>query len=178
MNMNKAEINYDELIKSQKNTKPIIEDIVGLFLEGDKLKNALDFIAFLRENNMNPRWHSANSWRVTGKKSKGICRIDLGGNKHAWHSHFTIGDWQISDLEGLERKYLEPYIADDKISAFVWENVKPCRKCCTCGPRWRSYAGKEFTDCCGFVIVNPGPKELEIAQILVQANKAHIYANA
>jgi hypothetical protein len=106
---NAIEINYDELIKEQKTTKPVIEDIIGKFLKGDALRNAMDFIAFLRENKMNPRWHSANSWRVSGKKGKGVCRIDLGGLKHAWMQHIKIGDWQISDLEGLERKHLDEF---------------------------------------------------------------------
>jgi len=175
---NTTEINYDALIKEQKNTKPAIEDVIGLFLEGEKLKNALDFIAFLRGNNMNPRWHSANSWRVTGKKSKGICRIDLGGNKHAWHRHFTVGDWQISDLEGLEREYLEAFVSCDEIKAFVRANVKPCNRCCGCGPRDRMYAGKQFDECCGLIIKNPDAKGLEIVQKLVEANRRYTYENA
>jgi len=177
--MDKTEINYDELIKTQKNTKPAIEDILELFLEGDRLKNALNFVAYLRENNMNPRWCAANSWRVTGKKSKPICRIDLGGTKHIWTSHFGIGDWQISELEGLERKYLDDFVSDNEVSTFVWDNIKPCQKCSDkCGNRHRTYAGKDFAHCCGFVIKNPEPKGLDIAKKLVEANKNHIYANA
>jgi len=91
---NTSEINYENLIKEQKTTKPIIEDIIGKFLTGDKLRNAMDFIAFLRTNNMNPRWHSANSWRVAGKKGEGVCRIDLGGTKNAWHKHFGVVECQ------------------------------------------------------------------------------------
>jgi len=55
-------IDYVALIKEQRATKPLIEDVVGSFLEGDTLQNAMDFIKFLRENNMNPRWVSGNSW--------------------------------------------------------------------------------------------------------------------
>ena len=54
-------VNHDELILQQKTTKPVIEDVIGQFLEGDTLGNAMEFIAFLRENGMNPRWASANS---------------------------------------------------------------------------------------------------------------------
>ena len=127
---------------------------------------------------MNPRWHSANSWRVTGKKSKGICNIVLGGTKNAWHKHFGVGDWQIGDLEGLERKYLEAFVSNDEIKEFVWANVRPCVKCCSCGPRKRVYAGKQFDECCGFIVKNPDAVGLEIVKILVDANRSYTYANA
>ena len=41
-----------------KNEKPKIEDVVCEVLSGDAQKNALDFIAFLRENKLNPAWGS------------------------------------------------------------------------------------------------------------------------
>jgi len=169
--MNKPAINYDELIKSQKTTKPVIEDIIGFFLEGDKLANAMDFIAFLRENNMNPRWASANSWRVTAK-NKPVCRIDLGGLLHVWMSHFAIGDWQISELEGVERKYMEVFVGNDVMQSFVWENVGMCRRCSDkCGSRIRSYAGKVFEQCCGLRVLNPDAAALIKSKELVLENK-------
>ena len=167
------------LIEEQKKTKPNIEDVIGDFLEGDALRNAMDFIAFLRENNMNPRWSSANAWRVTGKKSKPICKINLGGAKGAWMNYMKAGDWQICELEGLERKYLDEFISCDEMKEFVWANVKPCDRCCSCGPRRnRTYAGKQFDECCGLNIKNPDAKGLELVKKLVEANKRHIYANA
>ena len=169
---------HSALIEEQKKTKPNIEDVIGDFLEGDALRNAMDFVAFLRENNMNPRWSSANAWRVTGKKSKPICKINLGGAKGAWMSHMGIGDWQIIELEGLERKYLDEFISCDELKAFIWANVHTCTRCSSCGPRKNTYAGKQFDECCGLKIVNPNVTELEFAKKLVEANKRHIYANA
>ena len=172
-----SENKNNPLILEQKNTKPNIEDVVGNFLEGDALRNVMDFVAFLRDNNMNPRWSSANSWRVTGKKSKEICSIQLGGAKGAWMSYLKSGDWVIGGLEGLERKYLDEFISCDEMKEFVWANIKPCSRCCSCGPRCWTYAGKKFDECCGLRIINPDAKGLEFAKKIVEANKRFISAN-
>ena len=167
--------NYFAVIAEQKHTKPLIEDVIGSFLEGDKLQNAMDFIKFLRTNNMNPRWVSGNSWSISGRKGKAACRIDLGGNKHSWHSHFTVGDWQVSELEGHDRKYLDEFIHCDETKEFIWKNIKPCTKCSKCGPKLnRIYAGKLFPESCLFRVVNPDAKELEILKKLVVANKRFV----
>jgi len=170
--------NHVTMNEEQKTTKPKIEDVINHFVDGETLKNAMAFIAYLRENNMNPRWASANSWRVTGKKSKPICRIDLGGLKHAWMRHLQIGDWQICELEGLDRTYLDEFASSDEIKAFVWDNIKICNRCCSCGPRQWTYINKLFDTCCGFKIKNPDAKGLEIIKKLVETNKRHIYENA
>ena len=168
----------NSLIQEQRKTKPVIEDVIGDFLEGDRLKSALDFITFLRDNNMNPRWASGNAWRVTGKKSKPICRIDLGGLQHPWSKYLKAGDWAITELEGLERKYFDEFISSDEMKDFIWSNIKPCNRCCSCGPRCWTYAGKEFAECCGLRIINPDTKGLELAKKIVEANKLFIYNNA
>lgn len=171
------ENDVERLIKEQKNTKPNIEDVVGDFLEGETLKNAMEFIAFLRDNNMNPRWSSANGWRVTGKKSKPICYIQLGGTKYAWMSYLKVGDWVIGELEGFERKYLDEFISCDEMKEFVWANIKPCNRCSSCGPRSGTYIGKAYGECCGLRIINPDAKGVELAKKLVEANKRFIYTN-
>ena len=169
--------NYD-VINEQKNTKPNIKDVIGNFLEGDALKNAMNFVTFLMDNDMTPRWSSANAWRVVGKKSKSICKINLGGAKGAWMNYMRVGDWQIIELEGLDRKYLDEFISCDEMKDFVWANIKSCTRCCSCGPRNRTYVGKQFDECCGLSIKNPDAKGVELAKKLVEANKRFIYANA
>lgn len=168
--------NYD-IISEQKSTKPNIEDIIGKFLEGDELKNAMEFVLFLRKNNLNPRWSSANSWRVVGKKSKEICSIQLGGAKGAHLRYLKPGDWVIGGLEGSDRKYLDEFISCDSMKGFLWANIKPCTRCCSCGPRFRTYAGKEFDECCGLRIINPDAMGVEFAKRLVESNWRFISAN-
>ena len=166
------------LIEEQRNTKPLFEDAAVNFLEGDRLKNALDFAAFLRENGINPRWASGNAWRATGKKSKPICRIDLGGLPHKHLRPLQVGDWQINELEGLARKHFDEFIDCDEMKEFIWANIRLCNRCYSCGPRRWTYAGKEFTQCCGMRIINPDAKGLEFAKKIVLANKRFIYENA
>jgi hypothetical protein len=166
------------LIAEQKQTKPTFEDVAASFLKGDVLRNALDFAEWLRENGMNPRWSSAQSWRVTGKKSKPICKINLGGAKHAWVGHLEAGDWQICELESMGRDYMDEFISCNEMKELIWKNVKSCNKCSVCGPRCWTYFGKQFDDCCALLIKNPDARELELAKKLVEVNKQHIYDNA
>lgn len=170
------EKDIESLLKEQKTAKPNIEDVVGDFLEGKTLKNAMEFIAFLRNNNMNPRWCSTNGWRVTGKKSKPICYIQLGGPKYPWMSYLKVGDWVIGELESLGRKYLDEFISSDEMKKFVWTSVKPCSRCSSCGPRSGTYMGKTYDECCALRIINPKAEGLELAKKLVEANKRFINA--
>lgn len=173
------EMAANALPDAQKKTKPMIEEILGSFLEGDALQSAMDFVAFLRASNMNPRWSSTNSWRVTGKRSKEICNIQLGGAKGAWMAYLKAGDWVIGGLESMGREYLDAFIASDAIKGFIWASVKPCTRCCSCGPRrGRAYAGKAIGECCGLRIVNPDTTSLEYAKKIVEANRRHISENA
>ena len=47
---------------TQKKPKPEIENVIPEYLDGDMKKTALDFVAWLRANKMNPVWASANIW--------------------------------------------------------------------------------------------------------------------
>ena len=169
--------NYVSIVE-QKNTKPNIEDVIGGFLEGEALENAMNFVAFLRENGMNPRWSSANAWRVTGKKSKTICAINLGGAKGAHLRFLEVGDWRVCGFEGLDTKYLDEFISCEEMKGFVWANVKPCDRCCSCGPRRRTYIGKQFDECCMLSIKNPDARGLTLTKKIVEANQCYIYADA
>ena len=115
---------------------------------------------------------------ITGKKSKPICGISLGGAKGAWNSHKKVGDWSILALEGLGQQYLDEFISCDEMKEFIWANVKSCTRCSCCGPRNRTYAGKIFVECCGLNIKNPDAKGVELAKKIVEANKRFISDNA
>jgi len=169
---------YLKLIAEQKHSKPPIEDVVGSFLEGERLQNAMDFIKFLYENDMNPRWKSGNNWKVSGKKGKWTCGIGLGGGKHVWQSGFEVGDWSVGDLDGHDCKYMDEFMDCDETKEFIWKNVKPCRKCSPSGKYCtklnKIYVGKLFPESCSFSVTNPNAKELEILKKLVAANKRFV----
>lgn len=44
------------LPQEQKIDKPKIDDVIGSAISGEKLKNAKDFIAFLKERKLNFSW--------------------------------------------------------------------------------------------------------------------------
>jgi len=72
-----------------KNDKPVIEDSICDLLGGDARKNALDFIAYLRENKLNPQWSAANAWKVN-YKTFSVCFIRLHGA--AYYHNLAVGE--------------------------------------------------------------------------------------
>jgi len=100
------------LYKSQKPKKPKIEDVAKEIIDGDHLKNLLNFLAFLNDNKLTPRWQSGNSWKVV-YKNKNVCHINLNDHEGVWmirHSQFTRDKWFVN---------YEKYITDDKLKNFI-----------------------------------------------------------
>jgi len=63
----------------QRKTKPQIDDVICLHLDGETLKDALYIINNIREHDMKIKWTSYNVWNVQYKR-KHVCdlRIDKG----------------------------------------------------------------------------------------------------
>jgi len=79
------------LYQQQKAAKPMIEDVIPDYLDGEMRKAALDFVAHMRANKMKPVWYTANSWKAI-YKSKCICVIKLRNDdwknaEHSWSVH-------------------------------------------------------------------------------------------
>ena len=111
--------NPTSLYQQQKATKPLVEDIIPDFLGGGALKNALDFIAYLRANKMKPSWTLTNQWKAAFK-SRNICRITLA----PW-SEKKKNKWVVTAyLENL-KKYEDTLIAEN-LQRFLWDNVFYC----------------------------------------------------
>ena len=61
----------------QRKVKPKIEDVIPLIVIEDNQKNALDFVAWFRENKMSPGWSGVhNAWNANFK-GKTICKISM-----------------------------------------------------------------------------------------------------
>lgn len=145
-------------MSEQQKTKPKIEDVISDLLEGEMEKNALDFIAYLRENKMSIPRASGNAetkridgaWKAT-YKGKGICRIWL--SKDHWIACPYI-DYTTD---------FETYIKNENLQDIIWDNLFKCRRC---NPRLcssqankieetftgfnKTYFGKEFDNICKF----------------------------
>jgi len=145
-------------MSEQQKTKLKIEDIIAGLLDGEMKKNALDFIAYLRETKMAVSRASGNAEtkRIDGAwkanyKGKGICRIWLSKNH-----------WIVCPYIDYTKDF-EAYIANEKLQDIIWDNLFICRKC---NPRLcssqankaeetftgfnKTYFGKEFENICKF----------------------------
>jgi len=154
---------------SEKAVKPKIEDVIGDVLNGDTQKNALDFVAYLRENKLNPAWSAKNVWTVSSKTYR-VCFIRLHGA--AEYHNLDVGCWNVSPLIG-------EYDADslsDELKEIVWTNTKNCQTCGQCALKLNAVFGKEFTNSCegSILFVNPDSKAVECAKKLVELRRTEI----
>ena len=146
-----------------KNAKPIIEDIIGNILSGDALKNALDFVAYLRANKLNPQWSATNAWKVSSKTFN-VCFIRLHGA--ADYHNLAEGEWHILPFIG-------EYKADtlsDEFKELVWQNKKNCRTCGQCALKLNMIFGKEYDNACegSILFLNPNEKAVECAKKIIE----------
>jgi len=168
-----SEQNNKSLYKKQQAAKPKIEDIANEVINGDNLKNLLDFIEFLKNNKMSPRWASVNSWKVM-HKNKSVCYVNLNDRDGSWmirHSQFTREKWFID---------YEKYITDAELKGFILEHINgplcPGRDC------WGSknkmtILGKDFDAVCTcwpLTVKNPDGSVLECSKKFILAIKTII----
>ena len=119
------------LSKEQKNTKPLIEDVIQDVLCGEMKNNALGFIAYLRANKIKPVWAVTNGWRGT-YKGKVLYYIRLyNGWKEEEHMKDKYGkhSWVVTlYIEHNMYKY-EDDIMKEGLQNFIWNNVHDCMLC-------------------------------------------------
>ncbi|MCL2517060.1 MAG: hypothetical protein FWF15_00725 [Oscillospiraceae bacterium] len=141
----------------------MIEEFATSLIDGDKLKNFLDFNTFLKTNKVSKGSTGANGWSVRYKK-KIIC-------------HFRIhnGYWLIyffKDKELLEKS--EKYVTDE-LKDFILNNINTTLGCRNCkGVENIIIYGQIFPKVCGcqlLLLNNPEEKILEYAKELVLINK-------
>ena len=155
-----------QIREEQKRDKPQIEDVISNFLSGDALKNASDFIAFLRINKLNPRWSATCNWTVK-YKGKNLLILRLHGS--AWQYDLEVGSWHI-DYKGFG--FLDRFTSCNITKDFLYSNIRYCINCCACSPgRNITVLGKQFNNVCRLVIKNPDAEALECVKKLIEANK-------
>ena len=161
-----------------KSPKPKLEDALNELVNGDVLKNALDFVAYLRANKMSPAWTTPNSWKVSCK-GKGVCYIKIG--PMPGHHRLENGSWLINFHGSFARDY-EPFFASEKLKKNAWANIKHCWKCnedCVAEKKWvrAPVLGKEFDNVCKnirVVMTNPNAETVECAKALVEKSRDDI----
>ena len=174
------------LAQEQQKTKPKFEDIIGELIEGERLKNALAFHAYLKGVKMLPRWSATNAWKIS-YKGKFFLSIRAGVKKsnHEPHIYYGLepGSWHIGhwlqsfafpdDLSGE----FEDKKSYDEFKEFIWANMQPCKHCMCCAPGHSGiYLGKKFESVCYFRIENPDTEALEFTKRLFEY-KRKVWSN-
>ena len=160
------------LYKSQKSAKPKVEDVAVELINGDNLENLMDFLKFLKDNKLTPRWQSCNSWSVR-YKNKSVCYVNLNDREKVWmirHSQFTRDNWFID---------YDKYITDDELKKFILDNIN-APLCVGRGCKGRqniTILGKHFDSVCNcwpLTLKNPNGASLECAKKLILVIKSFI----
>jgi len=173
-------------LKEQKNTKPMIEDVMPNYLDGDMLTSALEFIAYLRENKMKPTWAITNGWKAV-YKSKVLYYIRLP----LYEAHFNRPNqpgetsWQRSWCVTPFLRNLAEYdhlITDEVDKKIIVDNLYGCvpycrggcaeeKKITVCGTELVRYCHSAMLDNRSLWIVNPDESEISSIKKLLEMEK-------
>ena len=157
-----------DMLKKQKDVKPNVEDVAGEFINEDKFVNLKNLLGFLRENKLNPRWASGNSWSVK-YKNKNVCYIKIiRASWYVFHSNFTRENWFVE---------YDDYFADDGLKEFVQKNITGGHCPNNCKGRTKTIFGKDLADICTcwpYRLENPDGAALENAKKVILAIKNFI----
>jgi len=166
-------------MSEQKKVKSKIEDVAAEFLDGDNLKNILDLIGFLKDNELTPRWDYTNRWSFN-YKSKKVCYIAISGNEKLW----TFSPGHLSRQGAPFKEWFadyNQYITDDELKEFVWSHLRnntiKCKNNTCEGIKNITILGKEFDRICfcwTIRIPNLNGAELECAKKLILVIKTII----
>ena len=141
--------------------KPSIEEYICRELLLDEQEVALDFISFLKDNNLIFYKDNCDCWKNkiyywVKLDDECVCFIAIKDPDEK-DNHWTV--W--SDDMGSE--WLEQCLVDDKVKELAWKHIDHCGHCNSCGGgRHKVIFGKEFDDVCGctFRIDNPTLNDL------------------
>ena len=130
------EINMSE--QSNVNNHLQIEDELNEALSGDRLKNALSFIAYMKSSGMTTHAEHNNAFEYKGEWVCIVCIIPLEG----------VPSWVIFD-NPLTSKF-DDFPVDEDLKGFAWANANICASCgCGSQPgRTKTIFGKEFNNIC------------------------------
>ena len=154
-----------------KPTKPLIEDVINEVLTGEAQANALNFVAYLRENKMTPSWFAANAWKVTFR-SFTVCFIRLHGTAH--YHNLGAGEWHIVPFIG---EYDGDALAEE-YKEIAWANKRTCTACGQCALKLDTVFGKKYDYACegAILFINPNAEAVECAKKLVELRREAVKA--
>ena len=154
-----------------------IENFIGEILTGDAQQNALEFVEYLRANEMlfercrNGCWENKPYWLIK-YQNEYVCFVLING--------YEEGHWTIWSNDS-DSNWFEDFPLDEHIKEIVWKNIDFCVKCngdCSQGKR-KTIFGKEFNDVCRTTMrfVNPDAETLKCVKKMVEIIKKDILNN-
>jgi len=157
----------------------MIEDVINDVLSGAAKVNALNLVAYLRANKLNPKLAATNAFKVSSKTFT-VCFIRFHGS--AAYNNMGPGEWGVCPFIG---EYEADALPDD-MREIAWANKKHCQTCGQCALPVSSIFGRKFlTSCeCSISFKNPNAEEIECTKKLIElrrdaiktgAAKKHVY---
>lgn len=148
-----------------------IEDVIRDALYDDARKNALDFVAYLREHEI-PIEESENYWEIK-YKNECVCFIWINGADEA-PGPWTI--WSVQEPDSWAAWGDHGYVdvpMDERIKEIAWKNVNVCGNCGGCenqGGRRKTVLGKEFNHLCSstMAFTCPDAETLECTKKMIE----------
>jgi hypothetical protein len=157
-----------------------IEYFINDVLIGDTQKNALEFVAYLRKNEMlfereKGYWEDKFYWGIKYKDNF-VCFILIGSENKTEPNNWTI--WSDDSGSNL----IGDCQLDEYIKEILWENVDICGNCGGCdkpGGSHKTIFGKEFNNVCrtAMSFTNPDVATLECMKKMVEIRKNDILIN-
>lgn len=138
-----------------------IEYYIQRELSLDEQKVALEFVSFLKENNLSFYKDNGAYWKdkiyYWVKQEDDLACFIAIKNPDEESNHWTI--WSAD----MDAEWFENEEISDEIKETAWKYVDHCKDCRSCGGgRQKVIFGKEFNDVCGctFRIDNPKMEDL------------------
>lgn len=152
-----------------------IEDYINDNLTDEAKSIALDFVSFLRENDIEFYKDNGAPWK----------------DKIYYHLKFNgefVGFVAVKDPDEPENlwtvwsdncKAFESGNIDDKVKETAYKHIDFCGKCGSCGGRKKIIFGKEFNKVCGctFRTDNPNKEDLPFLKKTIELHKEYIVSN-
>lgn len=152
-----------------------IEDYIINELSSDDQDIALDFIEYLKNNEMEFVKDNGDCWKDkiyywVMYKTKCVCFIAIKDPDEKENRWTVWSDDMSSD-------FLKNYPIEDEMKEIAWNHVDMCGNCGSCrGGRTKIIFGREFGRVCGctFRFDNPDAKELLFMKKMVEIRKSEI----
>lgn len=154
-----------------------IEDCIRNLLTEDTQKNALDFVDYLKVNEMTFErgkgyWENQFYWLIKYQKEY-VCFILIDG-KDSEEKFAPLTVWS----DDSDSNWFTDSIPDEHIKKIAWEHVDFCENCGgDCRPgKHKIIFGKEFSNVCRTTMrfINPDFAEWECVKKMVEIRKNDI----